>query len=45
VGVPLTQRAVAALDAGRFHDEIVPIGDITADESPRRDTSLEKLAR
>jgi len=38
------RRAVAAADAGRFHDEIVPVGDLMADESPRRDTSLEKLA-
>jgi acetyl-CoA C-acetyltransferase len=38
------QRAVAAQDAGRFDDEIVPVGDLVADESPRRDTSLEKLA-
>ena len=38
------QRAVAAQDAGRFEDEIVPVDDVTADESPRRDTSLEKLA-
>src|SRR5690349_13693831 len=37
-------RAVAAADEGRFHDEIVPVGDLAADESPRRDTSLEKLA-
>ncbi len=38
------QRAVAAADAGRFDDEIVPVGDLTADESPRRDTSLEALS-
>src|SRR4029077_9508619 len=38
------QRAVAAIDEGRFADEIVPVGDLTADEGPRRDTSLEKLA-
>ncbi len=37
-------RAVAAQDAGRFRDEIVPVGDVDADEGPRRDTSLEKLA-
>ncbi|MBQ3322592.1 MAG: thiolase family protein [Firmicutes bacterium] len=47
------QRAVAAIDAGKFKDEIVPItiknkkGDIVCDtdEFPRRDTSLEKLAK
>jgi acetyl-CoA C-acetyltransferase len=38
------QRAVAAQDAGRFADELVPVGDLDADESPRRDTSREKLA-
>src|SRR5689334_1262206 len=38
------ERAAAAQDAGRFDDEIVPVGDMTADESVRRDTSLEKLA-
>jgi acetyl-CoA C-acetyltransferase len=38
------QRAVAAIDAGRFDDEIVAVGDFAVDEAPRRDTSLEKLA-
>ncbi len=38
------ERAVAAADAGRFADEIVPVGEVAADESPRRDTTLEKLA-
>jgi acetyl-CoA C-acetyltransferase len=38
------QRAVAAQDEGRFADEIVPVGEVTADEGPRRDTTLEKLA-
>jgi acetyl-CoA C-acetyltransferase len=37
------QRAVAAIDAGRFDDEIVPVADFSVDEVPRRDTSLEKL--
>ncbi len=37
-------RAAAAQDAGRFDDEIVPVGDVTADEGIRRDTTLEKLA-
>ena len=37
-------RAAAAQDAGHFDDEIVPVGDVTADESIRRDTSLERLA-
>jgi acetyl-CoA C-acetyltransferase len=38
------QRAAAAQDAGRFEDEIVPVGDMAADEGIRRDTTLEKLA-
>jgi len=48
------QRAVAAMRAGRFKDEIVPVavpqrkGDpvvVDSDEGPRPDTSLEKLAK
>ena len=39
------QRAVAAADEGRFTDEIVPVGEVTADAGPRRDATLEKLAR
>lgn len=48
------QRAVAAIDAGKFAEEIVPViipqrkGDavvVTTDERPRRDTSAEALAR
>jgi acetyl-CoA C-acetyltransferase len=38
------ERAAAAQDEGRFADEIVTVGDVTADESVRRDTTLEKLA-
>jgi len=38
------QRAAAAQDAGRFDEELVPVGDVAADESIRRDTTLEKLA-
>jgi acetyl-CoA C-acetyltransferase len=37
-------RAVAAIDAGYFRDELVAVGELEADESPRRDTSLEALA-
>lgn len=37
-------RAAAAQDAGRFDDEIVPVDGVAADESIRRDTTLEKLA-
>ncbi len=48
------QKAIAAIKAGRFKDEILPVplpqkkGDpdlFTADESPREDTSLEALSR
>jgi acetyl-CoA C-acetyltransferase len=38
------QRAVSAIDEGRFVAEIVPVGEVAVDEVPRRDTSLEKLA-
>jgi acetyl-CoA C-acetyltransferase len=38
------QRAVKAIDEGRFADEIVPVGELDTDEGPRRDTSIEKLA-
>ena len=38
------QRAAAAQDEGRFADEIVTVGDLTADEGVRRDTTLEKLS-
>jgi 3-oxoadipyl-CoA thiolase len=38
------QRWAAAAEAGRFDDELVPVGDVTRDEHPRPDTSLEKLA-
>jgi len=39
------ERAVRAIDEGRFAEEIVPVGDVATDEGPRRDTSLEKLAQ
>ncbi len=48
------QKAIAAMDSGKFAEEIVSItipqrkGDpiiIDTDETPRRDTSLERLAR
>jgi len=38
------QRAAAAQGSGRFDDEIVPVGEVVADEGVRRDTTLEKLA-
>jgi len=47
------QKAVRATDEGRFAEEIVPVEvrtrketyTVATDEGPRRDTSLEKLAR
>lgn len=39
------ERAVNAIDAGLFELEIVPVNGISVDESPRRDTSYEKLAK
>jgi acetyl-CoA C-acetyltransferase len=39
------ERAAAAQDAGRYDDEIVSVGDVTADEAIRRDTTLEGLAK
>ncbi|WP_029113568.1 thiolase family protein [Mycobacterium sp. URHB0044] len=47
------QRAIAAMDAGKFLDEIIPLKvelpdgsviDFSVDEHPRRDTTAEKLA-
>ncbi|MFF4696075.1 acetyl-CoA C-acetyltransferase [Streptomyces chattanoogensis] len=38
------QRAVRAIDEGRFDREIVAYGDVTTDEGPRRNTSLAKMA-
>jgi acetyl-CoA C-acetyltransferase len=37
-------RAAKAQDDGVFAEEIVPVGEVAADESIRRDTSLERLA-
>ena len=48
------RRAIAAIDSGKFTEEIVPVpvpqkkGDpllVTTDERPRRDTTVESLAR
>jgi len=42
------RRAVLAIDEGRFEREIAPYGDgdeqVSVDEGPRRDTSLERMA-
>ena len=37
-------KAVAAIDSGRFDAEIAAVGDFRRDETPRRGTSLEKMA-
>jgi acetyl-CoA acetyltransferase family protein len=48
------QRAIKAIDAGRFAEEIIPVevpqkkaraAVVTTDERPRRDTTMEVLAR
>jgi acetyl-CoA C-acetyltransferase len=39
------QRAIAAQDRGFFADLIIPVDGIARDHFPRRDTSMEKLAR
>jgi acetyl-CoA C-acetyltransferase len=39
------ERAVRAQEEGFFEGELIAVGDLTADESPRRDTSIEALAR
>ncbi|NUR54890.1 MAG: thiolase family protein [Acidobacteria bacterium] len=51
------ERAISAIDAGRFNDELVavplsgqtpdssPAGALAVDEGPRRDTSFEALAK
>ncbi len=48
------QKAVSAIDAGRFKDEIAPVETkdakgrtaiVDTDEAPRRDTSIEALAK
>jgi acetyl-CoA C-acetyltransferase len=48
------ERAIAAWDAGRFVEEVVPVpveggkggeGSFAVDEGPRRDTTLEKIAK
>jgi len=38
------RRAIAAAQAGHFAAEIAPYGEVTADECPRQDTSLAKMA-
>ncbi|MFL6138299.1 MAG: thiolase family protein [Frankiaceae bacterium] len=48
-GLRSHRRAVAAIEAGRFEPEIVPVetpaGAVKVDEGPRASTDLDKLAR
>jgi acetyl-CoA C-acetyltransferase len=39
------ERSAKAIDEGKFREEIVPVGEFSVDEGPRRDTSYEKLSR
>jgi 3-oxoadipyl-CoA thiolase len=39
------ERWTAANAAGRFDDELVPVGDVVVDEHPRPETSSEALAK
>jgi len=39
------ERAIRAIDEGRFEREIAPIGDVSVDEGPRRGGSLEQMAK
>jgi acetyl-CoA C-acetyltransferase len=39
------RRAIAGQDRGFFNDLIVPLDGVSKDHFPRRDTSMEKLAR
>ncbi len=39
------ERAVRAIDEGRFDAEIAPLGEVAHDEGPRRGGSLEKMAQ
>lgn len=38
------RRAIRAIDEGRFAREIAPIAGLQVDETPRRDTTVEKMA-
>ena len=38
------ERAIAAIDSGRFDAELAPLPELARDETPRRGTTLEKMA-
>jgi acetyl-CoA acyltransferase len=44
IAVRSHERAAAATDSGAFAEEILPVGDVTADEGIRRGTTVETLA-
>lgn len=37
-------KAISAIDEGRFESQISPINGLAVDETPRRDTTIEKMA-
>ena len=37
------QKALAAIDEGRFDNEILPIAQTEMDEGPRRDISMDRM--
>jgi acetyl-CoA C-acetyltransferase len=43
-GLESIERAVRAIDEGRFDREIAPYGEVSVDEGPRRGSTLEKMA-
>ena len=38
------QKAISAIESGIFKNEIVPVNGLLDDETPRRDTSLERMS-
>jgi len=45
IALASNQRAVAAWDKGFFDDLVIPLGDLKRDNIPRKNTTLERLAR
>jgi 3-oxoadipyl-CoA thiolase len=43
-GLASQQKWGAAAETGRWDDEVIAVGEVTRDEHPRPDTSLEKLS-
>ena len=38
------QKAISAIESGIFKNEIIPVNGLLDDETPRRDTSLERMS-